>query len=181
MTRRADRFQPIRRGFPGRMSAWRDGRALHDADTGQRPRTVEVVIREVTAPQQVTELLATEPGAPLLLRSRRFLVEGRPVQLARSYYPLELVRGTQITEHDTGPGGAYARLAEIGHEPVEFTETLQARMPSPEETDRLELPGGTPVVAILRAAYAAEGRCVEVTAMVLDGSAYELEYSSVLS
>ncbi|WP_084546520.1 GntR family transcriptional regulator [Glycomyces arizonensis] len=178
MTRQADRFQPIRRGFPGRMFAWRSGRAIQDADTGRRPRAVDVVIREAAAPQQIAELLATEVDAPLLLRSRRFLVEGRPVQLARSYYPLELVRGTQITENDTGPGGAYARLAEIGHEPVEFIETVCTRMPSPEEGEQLELPGGTPVFAVLRAAYAAEGRCVEVTEMILDGSAYELEYSS---
>lgn len=174
-------FKPIRRSFPGRMFSWRDGRAIQDADTGHRPRAVDVVISEVPAPSPIAEILAVKADAPAVMRSRRFLVEERPVQLARSYYLPDMVRGTGIVYTDTGPGGAYARLAEIGHEPVEFTETLRARMPSPEETDRLELPGGTPVVVILRAAYAAEGRCVEVTEMVLDGSAYELEYSSVLS
>jgi hypothetical protein len=39
------------------------------------------------------------------------------------------------------------------------------------------LPGGTWVLAITRRAYTAEKRCVQVNAMVLDGSAYELEYT----
>lgn len=171
-------FRPIRRSFPGRMFAWRDGGAIQDADTGERPRAVDVVISEVPAPERIADLLGVEAGQPVVMRSRRFLVEDRPVQLARSYYVPGLVRGTAIVYTDTGPGGAYARLAEIGCEPVEFVETLRTRMPSPDETELLELPGGTPVVTISRAAYAAEDRCVEVTEMVLDGSAYELEYRS---
>jgi GntR family transcriptional regulator len=53
-------------------------------------------------------------------------------------------------------------------------------MPLPVETEALELPGGTPVIAITRTAFDADDRCVEVTVMVLDSSAYELEYNSAL-
>ncbi|MGW0390742.1 UTRA domain-containing protein [Streptomyces sp. NPDC003042] len=40
----------------------------------------------------------------------------------------------------------------------------------------LGLAAGTPVVPIVRTAFAAEGRVVEVNEMVLDASAYVLEY-----
>jgi GntR family transcriptional regulator len=49
-------------------------------------------------------------------------------------------------------------------------------MPTPAEMSELDLPGGTPVVVITRHAYTDDGRCVEVNAMVLDASAYALEY-----
>ena len=89
-----------------------------------------------------------------------------------------MVRGTPIVYTDTGPGGVYARLAEIGHEPVRFEETLRARMPLPAETAALHLPGGTPVICITRTALDADDRCLEVTQMTLDASAYELRYQA---
>jgi len=74
------------------------------------------------------------------------------VQLARSYVPLDLAAGTRIEEADTGPGGVYARLDELGHGPVRFRESVRARMPGPEEQTALELPSGTPVIEIVRVA-----------------------------
>jgi GntR family transcriptional regulator len=173
-------FEPILRSFPGRLFAWREGQAIQDADTGKRPRAVEVRIGEVPASDEVAGAFGLAAGVPVLRRSRRFAVEDRPVQLAYSFYLPEMVRATPIVYTDTGPGGVYARLAEIGHAPVRFTERLRARMPLPVETEALELPGGTPVIAITRTAFDADDRCVEVTVMVLDSSAYELEYNSAL-
>lgn len=173
-------FEPIRRSFPSRLAAWREGQAIQDADTGKRARMVEVTVGEVLASEAIAAELSIDIGAPVLRRSRRFAVDDRPVQLADSFYLLDLVRSTPIVYTDTGPGGVYARLDEIGHAPVRFTERLRARMPLPSETEALELPGGTPVVAITRMAYDSEDRCVEVTEMVLDASAYELEYHAAI-
>ncbi len=96
--------------------------------------------------------------------------------LSTSYLPASLVEGTAITEPDTGPGGIYARLAELGHGPVRFREEVRSRMPLPEETAQLDLPAGTPVMLICRTAFADKGRVVEVNEMVLDAAAYVLEY-----
>ncbi|MCC3762478.1 GntR family transcriptional regulator [Glycomyces sp. TRM65418] len=173
-------FEPILRSFPARLSAWQEGRAIQDADTGKRARMVEVTVGETPASEAVATAFDLAPGDPVLRRSRRFAVEDRPVQLADSHYLLELVRSTAIVYTDTGPGGVYARLDEIGHAPVRFTERLRARMPLPAETAALELPGGTPVIAITRTAFDAEDRCVEVTEMIIDASAYELEYHATI-
>jgi GntR family transcriptional regulator len=169
-------FEPILRSFPGRLLAWRDGQAIQDADTGKRPRAVAVTVNEVASGPSTAIAFGISPGDPLVRRSRRFTVEDRPVQLADSYYLPDMVRGTPIVYTDTGPGGVYARLAEIGHEPVRFTERLRARMPLTGEATALDLPTGTPVLAIIRSAFDAADRCVEVTEMILDASAYELDY-----
>jgi GntR family transcriptional regulator len=173
-------FEPILRPFPGRLLAWREGQAIQDADTGKRPRAVEVEVGEVPASEAVAAVFDLIAGDLVLRRSRRFVVEDRPVQLADSFYRPDVVRATPIVYTDTGPGGVYARLAEIGHAPVRFVERLRSRMPLPFESTALELSGGTPVIAIVRTAFDAEDRCVEVTEMVLDSSAYELEYRTEL-
>jgi GntR family transcriptional regulator len=142
------------------------------------PRTADVVVGEAPAPGFAAQALGVAEDQPVLFRSRRFLVERRPVQLATSYLPLDLVGGTRIAYTDTGPGGTYARLAELGQAPTRFTEHLTARAPRPDEVDRLELTTavGALVFQITRYAYTAAGRCVEVNAMILDATAYELVY-----
>jgi hypothetical protein len=35
-----------------------------------------------------------------------------------------------MAERDTGPGGIYSRLADIGHGPARFIEDVSARMPT---------------------------------------------------
>ncbi|MEV3937700.1 UTRA domain-containing protein [Glycomyces sp. NPDC049804] len=162
------------------MRAWRRGQAIQDSDTGKRARIVEVTVDETAANEAFASAFGLAPGDPVLRRSRRFAVDDRLVQLADSYYLLDVVRSTAIVYTDTGPGGVYARLAEIGREPVRFAERLRSRMPLPAEVAALELPGGTPIIAILRTAFDTEDRCVEVTEMVLDSSAYELEYNATI-
>lgn len=172
-------FQRIVRSSPGRLARthWGAGKAIQDADTGIRPRTVDVVVGETPAPDYVAEAFGIEPGDPVLTRSRRFVVEQRPVQLALSYLPLDFA-DTRLAYTDIGAGGTYARLDELGFAPVRFTERLVARAPLPDEVERLELGSsvGAIVVEIVRHAYTASERCVEVNRMVLDASAYALEY-----
>ncbi|PVC91792.1 GntR family transcriptional regulator [Streptomyces sp. CS014] len=112
-------------------------------------------------------------------RPRSRPTEGRPcepVLLSTSYLPAPPVEGSAITRPDAGPGGIYARLAELGYGPLHFREEIRSRMPLPEEVAKLRLPAGTPVMLICRTAFAAEGRVVEVNEMVLDTAAYVLEY-----
>lgn len=172
-------FAAIPRSSPGRLAKerWGAGQSIQDADTRQRSRTVDVETGERPLPGWAAEALSLPEGATGAMRSRRFVVDDRPVQLAVSYHPVEIARGTQIMHTDTGPGGTYARLAEMGHEPVRFTEYLRARMPTSDERRRLDLPRGTPVIEVTRHAFEDAGRCVAVDRMILDGTAYLLDYS----
>lgn len=172
-------FSLIPRVSPNRLSKaqWGSGKAIQDLDTGRRWRTADVVVSESPAPADVAEALGIETGDKTITRSRRYIVDDRPVQLATSYYVLEIVRGTPITYTDTGPGGSYARLAELGYEPVSFVETVVARAPHPDEAFELALPKTSGMVFhITRQAYTESGQCVEVNHMVLDAAAYFLRY-----
>lgn len=173
-------YRRIVRASPGRLARerWLAGVPVQDHDTGARPRTVDVVVAEVAAPEPVAAALGVPAGATVLMRRRRFVVDDRLVQLATSYLPLDVAGGTRIAYTDTGPGGLYARLAELGHGPARFAERLTARAPRPEEVEALDLgsSAGATVIEIVRSAYDAAGRCVEVNRMVLDAAAYEVTY-----
>jgi GntR family transcriptional regulator len=173
-------FSRIVRSSPGRLSRswWTDGKAIQDHDTNGRLRVVDVTVNEVPAPEDVAQAFAVPPGAAVLSRARRFAVEDRIVQFATSLIPLAVVAAAPAVAYTgPGPGGIYARMAEAGIGPQTFRETVVCRMPAPAEAARLTLPGGTPVIAITRHAYTGAGQCVEVNEMVLDSSAYALEYA----
>ncbi|MEU7862253.1 UTRA domain-containing protein [Nonomuraea sp. NPDC049141] len=73
----------------------------------------------------------------MLVRSRRYLINGHPVETAVSYLPAVIATGPRIAEPDTGPGGIYARLEEMGYRLDRFDEEIKACMPStmrPTET-----------------------------------------------
>ncbi|MGF1429111.1 GntR family transcriptional regulator [Kitasatospora sp. LaBMicrA B282] len=172
-------FRPLRRRGIQRLAAehWGSGRSIWSADIESRALTVDQVsVGESVAPDAVAAVLELAEGERVCVRRRRFVLDGKPVLLSASYLPAALVAGSRITEQDTGPGGSYARLAELGARPVHFREEVRSRMPLAEESDRLQLPAGTPVLLICRTAYTEDGRAVEVNEMVLDSASYVLEY-----
>ncbi|WP_399089313.1 GntR family transcriptional regulator [Streptomyces sp. BBFR2] len=172
-------FRPLRRRGVQRLARerWGEGRSVWSADAEGRELVVDqVVVGEERAPAAVADVLGIESHEAVCVRRRRFVLDGKPVLLATSYLPAALVAGSAIVQEDTGPGGVYARLAELGSEPVRFREEIRSRMPSRDEADRLSLGAGTPVMIIARTAFAAGGRPVEVNEMTLDSSAYVLEY-----
>jgi GntR family transcriptional regulator len=172
-------FRPIVRDGISRLgsSAWPSGASVWAAETEGRELSVDQVeVTEADPPDHVRTLLALEDGARVVLRSRRYVLDGKPVLISRSWLPATIAAGTAIAEPDTGPGGIYARLAELGHEPVRFREDLRSRMPLPAETERLQIAGGTPVVEIYRLALDADGLPVEVNEMTADSSSYVFRY-----
>src|SRR4051812_35978410 len=94
------------------------GRAAYLAELEAEGRVADVEVLEVgrvQAPDEVAVWLQLKLGAEVVVRRRRYLADGEPMELATSYIPWELAKGTSIAERDTGPGGIYARLEERGH------------------------------------------------------------------
>ena len=113
---------------------------------------------------------------PTVIRSRRYLLDGRPVETAVSYIPADLAEGTPIADPNPGPGGIYARLEESGHILERFTEEVSARMPTPDEARLLALPPGVPVFRLVRTAFDRTSRAVEVCDTIMASDAYLLAY-----
>ncbi|MFD8978839.1 GntR family transcriptional regulator [Streptomyces sp. NPDC059564] len=159
------------------VEVWGAGGSIWGVDGKGRDPVVEFLgVDEGEAPGRIASALGLAANAPACIRRRRFTLDGKPVLLATSYLDAALVAGSPIAEPDSGPGGIYARLAELGHKPARFREEIRSRMPGPDEAERLALTAGTPVVLICRTALTADARVVEVNEMVLDASAYVLEY-----
>lgn len=176
---RVRRFHPIRRPASRRLSAdtWGSGTSMWDVDVrDDRPDVRDVEITEPEATTRIASALAIKRGQPVVRRSRRYFLDGKAVQQSISHLPGDIAAGTRIAEVDTGPGGIYARLAELGHEPAEFKEEVRFRRPTKEERVTLELERGDSVIHIVRTARTKAGRIVEVNDMRLDSSMYILEY-----
>jgi GntR family transcriptional regulator len=147
------------------------------ASQGLRADQLMRYIGEVPAPPAVAERLGTEPGAAVHARKRTTMIEDRPNQLADSYYPLDVLAAVpMLGEENTGPGGGFARLEEAGYRLAEIAEEISVRMPAGPESVSLSLPPGTPVVELIRTAYDATGRPVEVMLAVIAGDMVTFDY-----
>ncbi|WP_240776755.1 GntR family transcriptional regulator [Nonomuraea basaltis] len=157
----------------------KDGKAafLAESETvGAKAAVDRITVDEAPAPADVAERLKVQPGAIVVARRRRYSLDGRPVELATSYIPVELARGTQIMDPNPGPGGIYARIEEQGHVLERYVEDVWTRMPTREEAQLLGLGPGMPVFRLVRTAYDLEGHAVEVCDTIMSGDAYQLSY-----
>ncbi len=156
------------------------GKAAFTVEMEAEGRIPEVEVLEVrpgAVPPKVARRLGVEPGEKVLVRSRRYLADGQPLELATSYLQLNIVEGTPIAQKNPGPGGIYARLEEAGHRLDHFTEEVTARMPTPEEARALRLGDGVPVIALIRTAFDTAGAAVEVCDTVMAADRYVLSYT----
>lgn len=172
---------PIRRLASDRFARQHraEGKAAFTAEvekSGYMPQVDNITVTREKPNPTVAERLRLTPDDDVVIRSRRYLADGRPVETAISYIPTAFAEGTKIEQTDTGPGGIYARLEEAGHRLARFTEEVGARMPTPEERRALQLPAGAPVLTVVRTAYDTNGVAVEVCDTVKAASAYLLEY-----
>ncbi len=156
------------------------GRGAYGVDMGQVERVPQVdqikIGYEVRPPDDVAERLHLLADELVVVRSRRYMADREPMELAVSYIPWVLAKGTQIVEEDTGPGGIYARIEELGLRLESFSEEVTSRMPTPEEARSLIMGPGIPVIEVIRVAYAEGGRPVEECDTVMRSDRYILHY-----
>ncbi|WP_280336084.1 GntR family transcriptional regulator [Nocardia wallacei] len=133
------------------------GRAWKLTDQTQTVRLVE-------ADAEVADAYGLAPGAQVYERARLVKDGDQPTHTLTSYYRPEHVEGTPLVDPTPGPagrGGGFAVLTLQGYEPDHMTETILARMPTPDEVELLNLPGGEPVMVLIRKTYTADDTLVE--------------------
>jgi GntR family transcriptional regulator len=170
---------PVRRLASDRFARRhrKEGKAAFLAESEQVGAQADIdMIRvdEMPAPPEIAERLNST--GRVIIRSRRYSLNGAPVETATSYIPADLARGTPIADPNPGPGGIYARLEELGHTLERFTEEVSARMPTQDEARLLAIVPGVPVFRLIRTAFDVEGRAVEVCDTVMSAAAYVLNY-----
>ncbi|MEV4257712.1 GntR family transcriptional regulator [Spirillospora sp. NPDC049652] len=157
----------------------REGKAAflaESASVGAAPSVDMISVREEVADGDIARRLRLAQGESVIVRSRRYSLNGSPVETAVSHIPATIARGTRIGDDDPGAGGIYARLEDLGHTLDRFEEEVSARMPTPDEAEMLRLPPGIPVFRLIRTAFDASGNPVEVCDTVLSSDVYVLTY-----
>jgi GntR family transcriptional regulator len=149
-------------------------------EQGQRPEQRLFEVTTVTAPEEVASRLDLDEAADVVVRRRIFLVDDHAVALVDSYYPASMAAGTAIAELRRVPGGVHAVIEDpegpIGRHIARSVDELVARMPTPDETERLSLPPGVPIVRVLRTIYDTAGQPVEVQETVAAADRHEFRY-----
>jgi GntR family transcriptional regulator len=173
------RQPPVRRLSLDRFARRSEGKAAFTVDMEANERRFSVDVIDVSRgkpPAAVAKRLGLKPSRDVVVRRRRYLAEGQPIEYATSYIPTDIAAGTPIEQVDTGPGGIYARMEDQGLVFEQYDEEITARMPTEEEARALSLAPGSPVLHLVRTAVAS-GRAVEVCDTVMDSTAFVLFYT----
>ena len=176
------RERPEKRRITRSRQVFRDEIGYYFDPTAQPWVALEPpTLRWGVVPVDLAALMGLATGSEVLVRDR---VMGdpesrKPKQLATSYLPADLARGTRLAEADTGPGGIYDRLEEMGHRPLRWSEGVSARMPSPEEAEALNLPAdvGVPLLRVVRVTTSPHGEVVELNDTRMSAEEFEIGYS----
>lgn len=135
-------------------------------------------VGEVVPPEAVADALRLSPGETAAVRRRVILLDDEPIELADSYYPLAVARGTALAEKRKIKGGAPTLLADRGYRASRVTEDLEFREADDAERAALALPEGSTILTLLRTTQSDDGNPFEVQLMVMKAPRrlhYEIE------
>ncbi|PJN00819.1 UTRA domain-containing protein [Streptomyces sp. CB01201] len=156
---------------PGQPDAW-------TAESQGRGSQRLTEVSEVAPPQEVATALAMTPDEKAVVRRRAVLLNDDVIELADSYYPLSVARGTALAEKRKIKGGAPTLLASLGYRATRLVEDVELREAHEAECAALALPAGSNVLTLLRATAGEDGTPYEVQFMVMKAPRrlhYEIE------
>jgi GntR family transcriptional regulator len=157
---------------PGKPYRW----LTEASKQGKRGSIRLLDVAECRPPADVATAMELPDDGAAIVRRQILSHDGEPVELVASYYPLELARGTALTERSKIKGGTPTLLAEMGFPPRLTVDRVSARIPTQEQYEALRLPTDLPVLRTLRVVYSDNDRPIEVTVMAKAGHLYELQY-----
>lgn len=177
------RYQPAARSEGGARGAFEA--ELNRLGLAFKREPSKPEISRERPPREVASALGLHHSAKALRRHRAMwagrdpqdLAEGFVVQLATSWFPLDIAGGTQLEDVDTGPGGSKSRLADLGHAQRRVQESIEIRFPTPDEAQVLGIPDDRQVYELIHHASTAEGRVVEVAVHVMPANIWRFSYT----
>lgn len=142
---------------------------------GHDPTRQDLEVETIQPPQDIARRLRLNPDQDrcVVRRHLRF-IDGRPGITADDYFDEAIVRGTELAApEDTTREDI---LKEAGYEQVYDVDEIVIRMPTPDETRRLEIGIGVPVAELTRIAYTSSDKPVRVMVAVIPGDKLILRY-----
>jgi DNA-binding GntR family transcriptional regulator len=134
---------------------------------------------QVLPPPHIAQRLGLRAAGDPVMRTRYLLsVNGAAIQLATSYEPVQITRGTAVAVPEQGPfagRGVIERMKFIGICVDEVTEEISVRPALRNEATVLAIGPGAPVLLVQRTHLAA-GTAVEAGDIVLAADGFRLRY-----
>ncbi len=149
--------------------------AFMTENSGREPRQ-EIEVAIVEPPEEVAKRLKLDADELVAVRKRVRYLDGEPFNINDSYFPLSIVRDSEVMRPEDIGRGANEVLAELGYRQVRALDELYIRMPTPDQAHRLDLGPGTPVGYHLTTGHTAEGKPVRVAITILPGDRHVISY-----
>jgi GntR family transcriptional regulator len=126
-------------------------------------------VERTTPPADVAARLNISDDEPsVLARENVFWADSDPMQRVTTWIPWTIAEGTGLLLDEVPHTyGIHGVLEDRGHTMTRIYEEINARMPSPDERDRLALPTGVPVLDVLHTSIDQHGQPYELTRFVL--------------
>jgi GntR family transcriptional regulator len=143
---------------------------------GHDPTHQELLVETITPPAKIAGRLNLDPSRNrCVVRRHLRYIDGRPAIISDDYFDEQIVRGTELAEpQDTTREDI---LKEAGYEQTYDVDEIITRMPTPDESRRLDISPGTPVAELIRTAYTAAGKPVRVMISIIPGDTLVLQYN----
>lgn len=167
--KRRKRYQWIMHAWEKAHTTSEDAWAATVRRQGGEPQAHITVLVELPG-AEIRDALKIEVDESVVVRRRVRSIDGRPHQLADSYFPLWIGQQHPIfmdPRDVSAPGGL---LAASGLPQARFEDRIEARMPTEDEAQRLGVTRTTPLLVHHRTGFMADGRAVRymVTSMAAD-------------
>lgn len=162
-------ISPTGRNSP---DAWTTEAARH----GRRGSNRITYAGTAAAPPFVARSFDLPDDGEVVTRQRLVLLDDQPIEVANSYYPLEVAADTALSAPGKIKGGAIRLLADLGHAAAHVTEEVTAREPTEEEREALGLPIGEPVIVIERLSLDGDGQPFQAEVMAAPAKLRRLRY-----
>jgi DNA-binding GntR family transcriptional regulator len=175
--RRVMAYRPQQESEPRRSSTMdRFTTALFEE--GRRPsQTIEVAVESASG--IIAERLGVPEGTPVVARKRIRSIDGEPFNINDTYHTLELAGGTAVMNPEDIPEGSNAVIERLIGPEVRAIDEIYVRMPTPDETRRLNLSTGTPVAVHYCTGYTQDERVVRVEYFVIPGDRHVILYERI--
>lgn len=145
-------------------------RWMTEQTTLGRAPSQRINVEIIQPPNRVANRLALTASDLVVVRRRVRYLNNEPFNINDTFYPFDLVQGSEIVNPADITRGASQVLAELGYEQVRAIDEIQARMPLPDEASRLELGPGMPVTVHRQTGFTKDNKPVRHTVNVLVGS-----------
>lgn len=161
------------------------GRGAFDGEARREGKASRVQTTVTTAEKISTDLIyyddpkedckTISPFGVMLQRDRVMYLAEKVAKISTSWLPLELAHGTPLAQEDTGPGGTFARLAELGQRIVRLTEDVTV-VEANASAEVLGLEKGACIFKIVRSAFDEQDRLAEITSETFSPQVYQLQF-----